>query len=297
MLQFTSLGWSRRGFPFAAVAAAAIVRRRGAQFVVVYHEAQGFAGARAIDRGRRGCQEWVIRRLYAMAEKPVFADPLEKVPWLPPGSSKAVFIPIGGNLPSPPPRTEAFSQQDGNPKIVAIYCLSDPPYRAIELDDIAKSVAPLAISGLKLRMVFLGRGTLEAKTQIEGAFRGIEVDVLNLGIRSADEISRILGGADAMLCVRGRLFPRRGSAVAGITCGVPIVAYAGASEGTPVAEAGLELVPYRDVAALSNALGRILVDRGHWQDLHLKSVKAHEKYFSWDAIAGRFVGALGLKGS
>ena len=118
-----------------------------------------------------------------------------------------------------------------------------------------------------------------------------------MGIRRADEVSRILGEADAMLCVRGRLFPRRGSALAGITCGLPIVAYAGAAEGTPLAEAGVELVPYRDVAALSRSLGGILTDAERWRDLHLRSVNAHKKYFSWDAIADQFVTALGVKGT
>ncbi len=295
LLQFTSLAWSRRGFPFAALAALLIVRSRGARAGVVYHESAAFEGRRPIDRVRRACQLWVLRGLYNAAERPVFADPLETIPWLPAQSAKAVSIPIGGNLPAPPRRTEGLGSRNGAAKVVAIYCVSELPYRAFELEDISRSVAPLAGNGLKIRIVFLGRGTPESKTDIEEAFRGIPVEVLNLGIRRADEVSRILGEADAMLCVRGRLFPRRGSALAGITCGLPIVAYAGAAEGTPLAEAGVELVPYRDVAALSRSLGGILTDAERWRDLHLRSVEAHEKYFSWDSIADRFVTALGVK--
>ena len=297
LLQFTSLAWSRRGFPFAAVAALLIVRSRGARAGVVYHESLGFEGRRLIDRVRRACQLWVLRGLYNVAERPVFADPLGTIPWLPSHSAKAVSIPIGGNLPVPPPRTESLGSRNGAPKVLAIYCVSEPPYRALELEDISRSVAPLIGNGLKIRIVFLGRGTPESKTDIENAFREIPVEVLNLGIRRAEEVSQILGDADAMLCVRGRLFPRRGSALAGITCGLPIVAYAGAAEGTPLAEAGVELVPYRDVAALSRSLGRILTDPDRWRDLHLRSVEAHEKYFSWDAIADQFVIALGVKGT
>ena len=297
LLQFTSLAWSRRGFPFAALAALLIARSRGARAGVVYHEALGFEGRRPIDRVRRACQLWVLRGLYRVAERPVFADPLETIPWLSSHSAKAVSIPIGGNLPVPPRRTESLGSRNGAPKVVAIYCVSAPPFRDFELEDISRSVAPLAGNGLKIRIVFLGRGTSESKADIENAFREIPVEVLNLGIRRADEVSRILGEADAMLCVRGRLFPRRGSALAGITCGLPIVAYAGAAEGTPLAEAGVELVPYRDVAALSRSLGGILTDAERWRDLHLRSVEAHDKYFSWDAIADRFVIALGVKGT
>ena len=297
LLQFTSLAWSRRGFPFAALAALLIVRSRGARVGVVYHESLGFEGRRPIDRVRRVCQLWVLRGLYKVAERPVFADPLETIPWLSSPSAKAVSIPIGGNLPVPPPRTENLGSRNGVPRVVAIYCVSEPPYRAFELEDISRCVAPLAGNGLKIKMVFLGRGTPESKTDIENAFREIPVEVLNLGIRRAEEVSQILGDADAMLCVRGRLFPRRGSALAGITCGLPIVAYAGAAEGTPLAEAGVELVPYRDVAALSRSLGGILTDPERWRDLHLRSVDAHEKYFSWDSIADRFATALGVKGT
>jgi glycosyltransferase involved in cell wall biosynthesis len=297
LLQFTSLAWSHRGFPFAALAALLIVRSRGARAGVVYHESLGFEGHRLIDRVRGACQLWVLRGLYNLAERPVFADPLGTIPWLPSHSAKAVSIPIGGNLPVPPRRMESLGSRNGAPKVVAIYCVSEPPYRAFELEDISRSVAPLASNGLKIRIVFLGRGTPESKTDIENAFREIPVEVLNLGIRRAEEVSQILGDADAMLCVRGRLFPRRGSALAGITCGLPIVAYAGAAEGTPLAEAGVELVPYRDVAALSRSLGRILTDPDRWRDLHLRSVEAHEKYFSWDAIADQFVIALGVKGT
>jgi len=44
-------------------------------------------------------------------------------------------------------------------------------------------------------------------------------------------------------------------------------------------------------------LGSVLTDPDHWRDLHLRSVEAHEKYFSWDAIADQFVTALGMRGT
>ena len=297
LLQFTSLAWSRRGFPFATVAAIAIVSSRGARTGVFYHEPFGYDGGRRIDQVRRVCQEWVLRQLYDLTEKSIFADPLEKIPWLPPNSSKAVSIPIGASLPEPSPMPDRLGSRNGSPKTVAIYCVGELPYRAFELEDISRAVAPLAANGLKLRVVFLGRGTLEAQAEIEQAFRSIPVELLNLGIRSAAEVSSALAQSDAMLCVRGRLFPRRSSALAGIACGVPIVAYAGAAEVTPLAAAGIELVPYRDVAALSRSLGRILEDREHWEKLHRRSLQAQKKYFCWNAIAENFVGALGLKGN
>jgi glycosyltransferase involved in cell wall biosynthesis len=91
-----------------------------------------------------------------------------------------------------------------------------------------------------------------------------------------------------MLCVRGPLYPRRGSALAGIACGLPIVGYAGEADGTPIAEAGVELVPYGDQQALAEALERVLVDQALWQRLHHKSLEAQKRYFSWELIAEKF---------
>jgi glycosyltransferase involved in cell wall biosynthesis len=295
ILQFTSLAWSRRGFPLAAVAVILVVRSRGARAGVLFHEPSGYEGMRTIDRLRRSCQRWVLRQLYDLTERPIFADPLEKIEWLPVNASKAVSIPIGASVPELSPMRANLGSRNGDPKTVAIYCVGELPYRAFELEDISLAVASLASKGFKLKVVFLGRGTPEAQVDIENAFRGIPVEVSNLGIVSAEKVSRVLSESDAMLCVRGRLFPRRSSALAGIACGVPIVAYAGAAEGTPFAAAGVDLVPYRDAAALSCSLGRVLGDRNYWQELHLRSVRAFQEYFCWDAIAKNFISALGFK--
>jgi glycosyltransferase involved in cell wall biosynthesis len=149
-----------------------------------------------------------------------------------------------------------------------------------------------AANGIRLRVVFLGRGTAEATEDIGHAFQKSSVEVLNLGLRSAEEISRVLSESDAMLCVRGKLFPRRGSALAGIACGVPIIAYAGLAEGTPLAEAGIELVPYGDREALGGALARVLGDQYYWRELHEKNLRVQRKYFAWDRIASDFANAL-----
>jgi glycosyltransferase involved in cell wall biosynthesis len=297
ILQFTSLAWSRRGFPFAALVAVAIVRSRGGRAAVFYHEPYGYDGTRLIDRLRRNCQEWVLRQLYRFSEKPIFADPLGKISWLPAGVSKAVSIPIGASVPEPSPMPDRFNGQNGNRKTIAVYCVGDPPHRGFELEDISAAIAPLAANGSKMQLVFLGRGSPEAQADIERVFRSIPVEVRNLGIVSAAQVSRVLSESHAMLCVRGRLFPRRSSALAGIACGVPMVAYAGAAEGTPLAAAGVELVPYRDAAALGRSLGHILEDREFWETLHCRSREAHRRYFCWEAIAENFVSALGLKGT
>jgi glycosyltransferase involved in cell wall biosynthesis len=283
LLQYTAMGWSRRGFPLGVLAALTVLRWRGVRTAVIFHDPFRQGGQRWIHHLRGVFQDWIVRRLYGGATKAIFADPLETLRWLPKNDSKSVFIPIGANIPEQ--RRELSSAHNGNAKTVAIFCLSDPPNRERELAEIAHAVRYAAKNGLNARVVFMGRGTPEASEDILRAFHTVPVEVTNLGLQPANELSRILSESDAMLCVRGPLYPRRGSAIAAIACGLPIIAYAGAAEGTPIAEAGVELVPYTDREALGIALARVLADHNAWSQLHEKSELAHRRYFSWNVVA------------
>jgi glycosyltransferase involved in cell wall biosynthesis len=293
LLQYTALAWSRRGFPIGAWAVLEVLRRRGVRCVVIFHEPGRQTGnGRLLQRVRGVCQDWVARRLYRGAARSIFADRLETIPWLPRGGAKAAFIPIGANIPAPPPRADYGAASNGGLKSVAVFCLSDAPNVHREVGDISYAMRSLVAKDVKLRLVLLGRGTAEARDEIMRAFEGIPVDVVNLGLRGAEEISRTLSESDAMLCVRGTLFPRRGSALAGIACGLPIIAYEGVMDIFPVSEAGVCLVPYGDRQALGDALAQILLDSGLHEQLRARSLRAYERYFSWDVIAGEMVRVL-----
>lgn len=294
LLQYTAGAWSRFGFPFAALAVSMILRQRGARCAITFHEPWRWevTTSRWIDRLRGACQDWVIHRLYRDAHKIIFPDPLDAIDWLPTQDTKSVFIPIGANVPGG--GLEQLSKKEDGLQTVVVFCLSQPPNLHRELDEISYALRFASTRATGLRVVFLGRGTAEAKDQIEDAFAGIAVEVVNLGIRSAEEVGLVLTEADAMLCVRGRLFPRRGSALAGIACGAPVIAYEGPAQRTPIAEAGVEFVPYRDKEALGSALLKILTDGILRDELRRKSRRCQEMYFSWDRIAARHVEALGF---
>jgi glycosyltransferase involved in cell wall biosynthesis len=294
LLQYTALAWSRRGFPVGVLAVQSILHRRGARVAVVFHEPFGLGGPRWIDRLRGTIQDWVVRYLYKSAVKAIMLDPLEKIPWLPNDGSKAAFISIGANVPEPMERPKSTTGRNER-KIIAVFCVDHPPFRERELGEISHAVRFGVKKGLNLRIVFIGKGTAEASQDIDRAFEGIPLEVLNLGLRSAAEVSRTLAESDVMLCVRGKVYPRRGSAIAGIACGVPIVGYAGAAEGTPLAEAGVQLVPFGDRQALGVALERVLSDTNLRKELHERSLTAQRKYFSWDVIANVFMEALDAK--
>lgn len=292
LLQFTALAWSRRGFPLGALAVLAVVRRGGARCAVVFHEPYSPQAVTWRDHARCAFQEWIIRKIYNSVTKNIFPEPLARIRWLARPEAKARFIPIGANIPERHPPANTRVGKNGRPKTVVVFCLTGMPYLRDELQDISDAVRTAIAAGARFRLLFLGRGTSEANDEIERCFRELPVNVSNLGLLDADQISETLANSDAMLCVRGRVYLRRGSAIAGIACGLPIIGYQGESEGTPLDDAGLVLVPYRDGKAAGAALSRVLQDQDFHRELQERSLRAQEKYFSWGLIASAFVNFL-----
>jgi glycosyltransferase involved in cell wall biosynthesis len=292
LLQFTALAWSRRGFPLGALAVLAFVRRGGARCAVVFHEPFRPEAAGWLGHARGMFQEWIIRRIYHGVSRNIFPEPLPRIGWLPRNAFKARFIPIGANIPERDPAVHARFSENAKSKTVVVFCLTGMPYLRDELKDISDAARTAMADGARFRLLFLGRGTSEAKEEIEHSFLDLPIEVSNLGLLHADQISDILANSDAMLCVRGRVYLRRGSALAGIACGLPIIGYAGESEGTPLNDAGLVLVPYRDGRAAGAALSRVLQDQRFREELQEKSLRAQQNYFSWNLIASAFVSFL-----
>jgi glycosyltransferase involved in cell wall biosynthesis len=291
--QYTSLGWSQRGFPLGALACAIVLWLRGARCAMVFHDPWGLSGPRAIDRIRGAFQNWTIRTLHRFAEKSIFTIPLHTVHWLPEDDSKSVSILLGANIPENLTTRAARQDNDGAPKTIVVFCLSQSPHGEREVNDVASAMR-IAASGVdRLRVVFVGRGTAEMKSEIDRAFAGSQIEVCNHGLRPAPEVTRIFSEADAMIAVRGKLYLRRASALAGLACGLPIVGYSGGAAGTILEEAGITLVPFRDYQALGSALRDILTNSDLWQEMHEKNLLIQQKYFSWNVIAADFVRRLG----
>jgi len=297
LVQYTALGWSRRGFPFGVLLALAILRSRGGRCAVVFHEPFVLEGSRWIDMIRNACQNWIVRQLHRRSEKSIMTAPLKTIDWLPRGDRKAVFVPIGANIPDCPPRNDPESARDGRRMTVAVFCVDPPPYREHELDDIAHAVLPAARNGTPLRIVFLGKGSLEARGEIERTFRETGVELSILGIVDPEQIRRSLMESDALLSVRGTVYPQRGSAIAGVACGIPVVGYTDGRDIYPLSEAGLQVAPRGDQAALAEALTAVLQNYGLRKELCVRSQRAYEIFFSWEVIAQKLHQALAESGT
>ena len=299
LLQYTALAWSRRGFPFRAVAAILLMRTRGVFCGVVFHEPFRQLGDSNLvwkDAIRGVCQDWIIRSLHRFSRMSIVTLPIAKIPWLTPDDPKAVSIPIAANIPEEFPHADfapaAYDVKTSAPKTVAVFCYTPGPNAVQEVADTVQAIRAVRSQGIPVRLVAVGRGTDEMRSAIESGLAGSGAETSIFGMIPAEEIFAYLSSADAQLFVCGSVSQRRSTALAGIACGLPIVGYQGLAEGTPIAEAGLYLVPYRDSKALSTALTRVLQDDALAADLRRKSRAAHFKYFSWDAVARHYLDAL-----
>lgn len=292
LLQYTAMAWSRRGLPFGALAVAWIALHRGARLAIVFHEPIGFR-ARGIWAGFRFfCQQWVIHRLYSIAEVGIFTVPLPALPWVHPRDSKACFIPIGANIPEMLTPRQPHASSANSPKTVAVFCVTTVRRTAWEVVEIAAAVRHAKRSVPHLRLVVFGRGAMEARILVEDALSGSGVELSFLGVIPAAEITRILGESDVFLYVRDTLTLQHGSPLAAVACGTPLVAYGDETSCFPLSEAGIILVHPGDRNVLCTALERILTDSALWSSLHRRSVNAHKKYFAWEEIARKYAAAL-----
>jgi glycosyltransferase involved in cell wall biosynthesis len=290
LLQFTSFAWSARGFPFRVLKVLDILRGNGARVAIVFHESSGQTmGPPLIQPLRTACQNYVIRRLQQRAERSVFTIPLEAIPWLSPGDPHAAFIPIGANIPERFATPHTSASPDPTEKTVAVFCFSSDSTRFHEAKDIVFAIQYACKTIPNLHLLLVGRGTDEIGPGIEKELVGTGVRVSVRGTLGATEIAAALSQADVQLFVRGPVSQMRGSVLAGVACGLPIVGYSGAAAGTPIELAGLQLAPLGDRVALASALSSVLENDSLCEDLQLRSISAHKEWFSWDAITERYL--------
>jgi glycosyltransferase involved in cell wall biosynthesis len=290
LLQHTTLAWSRRGFPWQTPRILSVLQKSGVHCGVVFHDFWPLAGKGMIGRVRAYCQLDALKRLYAQADRAIFTVPVEKISWLPSRHEKAGFIPVGANCPEPPLGTRV---KTGELRTVAVYGVTGGAHIRSEVADIGFAMKRASQTAGRVRLVVVGRGSKEAEPVLRQEFSGTNILVEAIGLVSPAYLSRTLASADVQLFVRGQISSRRGSAIAGIACGLPVVCYAGPETGWPVTEAGILAVPLGDREALSVALERVLVDDDLRSSLAERSSRAQAQYFSWRVIAARYADVLG----
>jgi glycosyltransferase involved in cell wall biosynthesis len=295
ILQYTALGWSRRGFPLPALIVLWLLRRRAARAVIVFHDATVLDSPRLRDRMRNIIQNWTMRKLFERSKRAVLTVPPDTLDWLSSDRTRAAFIPIGANIPDfQESRTFSVKQ---TPKKVAVFSVTGGEAQSQEIHDIALAVRHVKQRIGPICLEVFGRGCEEARESLARALDGSGIELRVCGFIPAEQITRTLANAHALLCVRGLITSRRGTAIAGIACGLPVVGYGQSGSNPLIDAAGVWLAPWRNPERLSDGLAQVLTDEKLWREMHEKSLRAHARHFSWDAVADRFVNLLATQES
>lgn len=284
LLQYTHLMWSRHGFPLATLVLAPFLLGNGRRLGVVLHDPLGFPGHRLRDRIRRRVQHWVMKVLVRVSDCTFITLEPRKISWNTDAASKDLhFLPIGSNIL---PSTDLEpSERFESPLTVVVFGVTGG--RNEEVDEIARVVGAVGSELGSLHLVLLGRGSSEAGESIRSLLQGSPVAVTVTGVVRSAEASRWLGRADALLFVRGSVSTRRGTVMAAVVHGVPIVGYEGPETDWPITDAGVALAPLGDTEKLAALLVRVARDTDWAQALRERNLVAATQHFAWDRIASQ----------
>lgn len=291
LVQYTALAWSARGFPFRFLQALRVLAAARARIAIVFHDVEPFSGSRAAERVRRLIQLRTMRRAVDFAELAVFTVPVDRISWLQ-RSAKCAFIPVGPNLPAPSPANSGERVQHKIPAI-AVFSITGGEAGARETRDIIFAARAASQALGRIRLCIFGRHAERREAALRDALAGVPVDLSVEGVLEGPQVIQRLSSCDVLLFVRGPISSRRSSAIAGIACGLPVIAYSGRETGAPVTEAGVRLVPFDQDTSLrqnqlNSALLQVLSDSALRSELSARSRSVYEQHFSWPSIASRF---------
>jgi glycosyltransferase involved in cell wall biosynthesis len=294
LVQYTALAWSERGFPLRFLRVLKILRQAGARVAMVYHDVLPYHGSRTIDKLRRRAQIHAMTEALRSCDLGVFTVPVSKIPWVGKKHTRSVFIPVGANLPAPE-RAWEMREHGGTERLptVGVFGITGGEGGIWEIASISEALQIAAERLGKLRLVVMGRHSDTAEKALRNLMDKSPIEVSALGILPGEEIVQQLACCDVLLFVRGGISSRRGSAIAGIACGLPVVALDGPETASPITEAGVVFADPKRQRGLGEALLRVLSDAEYRGLLAERSRRAQEKYFAWRAIAARYAEALG----
>jgi glycosyltransferase involved in cell wall biosynthesis len=291
-VQYTALAWSTRGFPLRLLSVLNVLRRAGGRVAVVYHDAEPYPGDRAIDKLRRTVQLKVMRQLLHRADLGIFTVPLNAISWLRAPRCNVAFIPVGANLPTVAPKKEKVANSSHHVLRVAVFGITGGEAGRKESARIVEAMRLVASKLGKLELRAFGRHADDCGSMMREGLRDVPVEVHVAGVLPPEEVVKELSSADAMLFVRGTISTRRGSAIAGIACGLPVIAQRGAETSGPIEEAGIVFVSTDEPRESGDALLRVLSNSDYRAQLAERSRLAQEKFFSWEVIAARYAEEL-----
>ena len=293
LVQYTALAWSARGFPGRILRVFRTLRKAGARIAVVFHDVEPFEGTRVIDRVRRQFQLSAMKDIAAFSDCNVFTIATDHISWA--GSSastkQSLFIPVGANLPLEVPRQN--HDELHVPPTIAVFSITGGIPGDLETKNFIAATRHAASKLGKLRLLVFGRHAEVRENALRTGLSDLPVELRVEGVIADSELVERFAASDVLLFVRGTISSRRGSAIAGIACGLPVIGLAGKETASPITEAGVVLLPEELSgealrAELGEALVRVLSVNKLRLELVERSQAAQDRYFSWQTIANRF---------
>jgi glycosyltransferase involved in cell wall biosynthesis len=288
LLQYTALAWSARGFPLRFLHVIEVLRKAATRIGVVFHDVEPYGGARIVDRFRRRIQLRAMRQTLRASDLAIFTVSPSAISWLPKRPSNATFIPVGANFPDNAIQLGAESAGAVRPPRVAVFGITGGETGRAECSHIIEALRFASAKLGSLELYAFGRHATDFESILQEGFRNTQVGLFVDGVLPAEEVAQNLCACDALLFVRGAISTRRGSAIAGIACGLPVIASADSETAAPITEAGLVLFTRGDQNALNEGLLRVLSDPDYRSSLADRSRRTYDKYFSWKAIAANY---------
>ena len=288
LVQYTPLAWSLHGFPLRFARMISGLKGAGIHVLIVFHDPEPFGGRRCRDRLRRRVQLAVMRRSAQLADRVISTISPDRVPWMqdPAIRAKTLLLPVGSNLPLMPRMTPRPGKRF---PVIIVFGFSN---LASETSMIASVLSRTAEVVGPLHLTVFGRGAKVAGGLLLPLLADSPVELEDFGVLEAEKAGSLLANADVQLFVRSGLSSRRGSGIAGIACGLPIIGFSDAETAFPVTEAGVRLVPIGDREGLVRELVLVLQQPTLRETLRQRNLEVAERYFSWDRIADAYLSFL-----
>jgi glycosyltransferase involved in cell wall biosynthesis len=288
IVQYTAFNWSTVGLPFRLLPLVWTLRAAGARVGIMFHDPDGQSGRSLQHKLRWWLQRSLMRALAASAHFTVHNVPIAFVDWL--GSpATAKYAPVGANVPSD---TSRRTPKECDELVIAVFAMSTGKAALNEVEDVAHVARSLSasLSERRVRFLVFGQGVDVVRETLIAKFAGLSNVRLDIrGVCTDLQLHECFAQSHVHLFVRGTMTTQRGSLMAGIAHGLPIVGYRGADTQHPLSEAGLLGVPRNDRTALAAAMVRVVSESLLWNTLHKRSVDAQYAYFSWESIARLFL--------
>jgi len=295
LVQYTALAWSARGFPLRFSRVMRILKRKGARIGVVYHDVEPFTGPRFIDQLRHRAQLHTMRHAMDACEVAVFTVPMEKLTWMQPHYTHSVFIPVGANLSVAGDAASRKGIASDGKLSIAVFSVTGRDFLQREVGEITQAVRFASSRIENLRLTVFGRHAKDAEDALRKQLDGVPVEIQVSGLLSNEDVVRSLTCCDVLLFVRGPISTRRSSAIAGIACGLPVIASEGPETSPLIKDAGVAFYSPQKKGDLGEVLLRVLEDEHYRASLAQRSWIAQQRYFSWSRIAARYAEFLEKK--